>query len=299
MSLVLTGGTGFVGYHLRYALAEDQVVLMGRVEPVLRANESHARVDLSKPVEAKSLAGGKVLCHLAYSREAETKNIGYNQHLLDAVNACTDIEQVILLSSISVYGANASPLVYEESSCKPIDTYARTKLACEMLWRKGLRNSCKLTVLQPTEIVGVGGTGMRPLIRDALERPLLGTVKRSILYHRSLHYIAVGNVVAAIVFCLRRPQATSCETFIVSEDHRPENRSYAAMQDLVRRISNKHPLPGLAMPQPILSALGKVTGHPLRLTQIYTSKKLRDAGFRYATSIEDEVRRLVGGWYGG
>ena len=165
-----------------------------------------------------------MLCHLAYSRQAETENIVYNRHLLDAVNSCMDIEQVILLSSISVYGANASPVVDEESYCYPVGTYAQTKLACEVLWREGLRDSCKLTVLRPTEIIGVGGSGMRSLIRDALERPLIGAIKRSMLHYRSLHYIAVGNVVAAIIFCLRRVQASAQETFIISEDYRAENR---------------------------------------------------------------------------
>jgi nucleoside-diphosphate-sugar epimerase len=137
MSLRLTGGTGFVGGYLRHALEAEPVVLLGRGSPDLRPNERWLRVDLSEPVAPKSLSGGKVLCHLAYSRQAETENIAYNRHLLDAVNSCMDIKQVILLSSISVYGANVSPIVDEESFCDPVGTYAQTKLACEALRREG------------------------------------------------------------------------------------------------------------------------------------------------------------------
>jgi nucleoside-diphosphate-sugar epimerase len=295
MSLRLTGGTGFVGGYLRHALEAEPVVLLGRGSPDLRPNERWLRVDLSEPVAPKSLSGGKVLCHLAYSRQAETENIAYNRHLLDAVNSCMDIKQVILLSSISVYGANVSPIVDEESFCDPVGTYAQTKLACEALWREGLRASCKLTVLQPTEIIGVGGSGMRSLIRDALERPLVGAIKRSMLHYRSLHYAAVGNVVAAIIFCLRRVQASAQETFIISEDYRAENKNYAAMQDLVRRLAGRRPLPGPAMPRPLLRELGKATGRPLETGKVYSASKIHDAGFRNAVSLEDEVRQLVRG----
>jgi nucleoside-diphosphate-sugar epimerase len=293
MGFLLTGGTGFVGRHLRSALEAEPIVLLGRGRPRLRPNERWLCVDLSEPLAPESLSGGEVLCHLAYSRREETDNVAYNRHLLDAVNGCTDVKRVVLLSSVAVYGANSSPVIDEESICDPVETYARTKLACEMLWREGLRSSCGLTVLRPTEIVGIGGGGMRSLIRDALERPLVGAIKRSALYHRSLHYVAVGNVVAAITFCLRRSQAPARETFIISGDHRPENRGYAAMQDLVRRLSGRRPLPGPAMPRSLLRALGRAAGRPLGSEQVYVSDKIRDAGFRDAVSLEDEVRRLV------
>lgn len=291
----MTGGTGFVGSHLRRALEAEPVVLLGRGRPDLRPNERWLRVDLSEPVASKSLSGGEVLCHLAYSRQVETENIAYNRHLLDAVNSCMDIKQVILLSSVSVYGANPSPVLDEESLCDPVGTYAQTKLACEMLWREELRGSCKLTVLRPTVVVGPGDVGMRSLIRDAFERPLIGAIKRSMLHYRPPHFVTVGNVVSAIIFCLHRSQASAQETFIVSEDHRPENRSYAAMQDLVRRMAGRRPLPGPPMPRPLLRVLGKVAGRPLETGKVYSASKIYDAGFRNAVSLEDEVRQMLRG----
>jgi hypothetical protein len=136
---------------------------------------------------------------------------------------------------------------------------------------------------------------MRSLIRDALERPLVGAIKRSMLHYRSLHYAAVGNVVAAIIFCLRRVQASAQETFIIFEDYRAENKNYAAMQDLVRRLAGRRPLPGSAMPRPLLRELGKATGRPLETGKVYSASKIHDAGFRNAVSLEDEVRQLVRG----
>jgi nucleoside-diphosphate-sugar epimerase len=136
----------------------------------------------------------------------------------------------VLLSSISVYGEGTAPTVVDEDSlCNPVGEYPETKLACEALWREGLRRDCFLTILHPSEIVGPGGRGLLPFIRDALERPLMGVVKRGVLYHRRLHYVAVSNVAAAVLFCMERPPTTRREIYIVSDDHRPENESYAAM----------------------------------------------------------------------
>jgi nucleoside-diphosphate-sugar epimerase len=248
-AVLLTGGTGFVGGHLRAALRERPVTLLGREEPELQANEQWVYADLAEPVEPEKLSSGKVLYHLAYSMPDGCRNVAYNRRLLDAVNACPRIERVVLMSTTSVYGANGSPVVDEDSLCNPAGEYAETKLACEMVWRDGLREDCALTVLRSSEVIRPGGKGLRTLIRDALDRPLVGTIKRCALYHRPLHYVAVNNAAAAVLFCLQRRQGSARETFVVSDDHQPENECYAAMQDTVRTVSGQRPLPGAAMPR--------------------------------------------------
>lgn len=291
-SILLTGGTGFIGNHLRSALGQP-AILLGRAKPELLPNERWHYLDMSEPVVPETLAQGLKLCHLAYSMHAGRENVAYNRHLLDAVNACPQIKRVILMSSVSVYGMNGMPVVDEQSACDPVGEYAETKLECEMVWWEGLRSDCELTLLRPTEVIGIGGRGLLPLIQDALERPLVGMVKRSILYHRPLHYVAVRNVVAAVLFCLHSSQAPMREMFIVSDDHRSENKGYAVMQDLVRKLSGRRPLPGLAVPRPVLRSLGKITGRPLGLEQVFDSQKIRTAGFVDAVALEDEVRLLV------
>jgi nucleoside-diphosphate-sugar epimerase len=291
--VILTGGTGFIGRHLRYALQGEQVLLLGRRKPALLGNEHWSYLDMSKPVVPEKLAGGRVMCHLAYSVRAGRENTTYNRRLLEAVNARSEIKQMILMSSVSVYGASELPVVDEKSPCDPSGDYAETKLACEKVWLEGLREDCKLTVLRPTEVIGPGGKGLRSLIRDATERPFIGMLKRSLLHRRVLHYVAVSNVVAAVLFCLGRSQPSAQEIFIVSDDCQPENRSYAMMQDTVRKLSGRRPLPGPAMPLWMLQALGRITDRPLGIERVFCSRKLRDAGFEDAVSLHDEVACLV------
>lgn len=292
-SILLTGGTGFIGKHLRLSLAPEPVVLLGRKKPDLQPNERWVHVDLAQPLTPEKLDGGEVLCHLAYSMQAGSKNIDYNRHLLDAVNGNPEVKRVVLMSSVSVYGHIPHSVVDEESPCKPVGEYQETKLACEMLWRVGLRKDCGLTVLRPAEVIGAGGKGLMSLVRDALHRPFLAAAKRSVLYHRRLHYVAVSNVVAAVLFCIRRQPTISREVFIVSDDHQPENKSYAAMQDLVRRLTGRRPLPGPVVPIWGLKLAGALTGRPLGSRQVFSSRRIHDAGFVDAVFLNDEVKRVV------
>lgn len=297
MTIALTGGTGFVGNHLRPVLWEGPVTLLGRRQPaLLMENERWRDADMAHPISPVNLEGARTLCHLAFSMTSVRENVRYNRHLLDAANASPSVDRVVLMSSTSVYGEGAAGVVDEESPCKPVGEYARTKLACETLWREGLREGCALTVLRPSEIIGPGGKGLLSLVEDALKRPVAGAFKRSLLYHRPLHYVAVSNVAAAVLFCLRRPPTS--ETFIVSGDHEPENKGYAAMQDAIRAARGLRPLPGPPAPRWALRVLGRATGRPLEARRVYSSRKLRDAGFENAVSLREEVRRVVQGAVG-
>jgi UDP-glucose 4-epimerase len=294
-TVLLTGGTGFIGSHLRPALQCREVVLLGRRKPVaLGDNERWCYMDMAAPVPLEKLEGGEVLCHLAYSWTDGRKNIAYEQHLLETVNAVRSIKRVVLMSSAAVYGVTRSPVIDEESPRKPVGEYGEAKLACEVMWQERLRDDCLLTILRPTTVIGPGDVKLLPLIQDALRRPIIGPIKRSILYHRSVHYVAVSNVAAAVRFCLARPQASRQETYVVSDYHQPENKNYASMQDVMRVASGRRPFPGIAMPRWMLAVLGKVTGRPaLGVKQVFSSRKLHDAGFEDAISLYDEVRRVV------
>jgi len=84
------------------------------------------------------------------------------------------------------------------------------------------------------------------------------------------------------------------EIYVVSDDHQPENKNYATMQDVVRSVSGRRPFPDIAMPRWMLAVLGKVTGRPaLGVQQVLSSRKLHDAGFEDAIFLFDEVQRTV------
>ena len=293
-AVALTGGTGFVGRHLRPALAGRPVWLLGRTPTELAPGERWLPLDLAGPVSLDGLPDGSVLCHLAYAAAAGPANIGYTRRLLDAVNACPGVARVIVLSSVSVYGHWATGRIDEATPCRPDTEYARTKLACERLWRERLRDGLPLTVLRPSTVVGRGGPGLAALVRDALHRPASGILKKSLRRDHSVSFVAVSNVVAAVSFLLDRPGSPR-ECYIVAEDHQPENAGYAAMQDAVRRIAGRAPLPSVPVPGWAVRPLAAATGRPLRVRRTFSSEALRSIGYADAVPLLDEVRRAVVG----
>ncbi|MGH3770009.1 MAG: NAD-dependent epimerase/dehydratase family protein [Pseudonocardiaceae bacterium] len=290
--ILVTGGHGFVGTYLRQTLSDRPVRILARNRSPAQPNETWTEMDLARPVTLSG-SSGSTLCHLAYARADAERNIDYNLHLLDAVNSCQQIHHVLLMSSASVYGSHATGTLDEVTPCGPRDEYSRTKLACETVWTKHLRISCGLTVLRPTEIIGPGGMGLVFLVRDALQRPVVGIFKRSLHQHRSVHFVAVRNVVAAVKFLLDRQVPTGRETYVVSDDHQPENRSYAEMQDTVRRVSGKSPLPSIPAPRWVVRAVGTMTNRPLTIRRTFSSDALHAAGFHDAVPLRDEVQRTV------
>lgn len=56
-ALLITGRTGFIGGHLREALAREPVALLGRSRPKLATNERWRYVDPSKPILPEALEG--------------------------------------------------------------------------------------------------------------------------------------------------------------------------------------------------------------------------------------------------
>lgn len=291
-AVALTGATGLIGQHLRPALAALPVVLLTRNPPQLGANERWRHLDLSGQVDLADLPEGTALCHLAYAMDEQERNVEDNRRLVAAVNAAPQVGSVLVMSSISVYGLGTDGTIDEATPCRPDNAYARAKLACEQVWREGLRPDCGLTVVRPATVVAPGGPALRALARDAVQRPWRGVLKRSLLSGGSVHFVSVGDVVAAVLLLLQR-QAGDREVFLVADDDRPENTSYATMQDAVREMCGRRRLPGPPLPAFLTRPLGRALGRPLDVRRSFSSRALRSAGFTGAEGLDEAVRRAL------
>lgn len=292
--VALTGGTGALGRHLRRALSDRAVVLLSRRDPDAGPNERWGPADLAGPVRLPDLPPGSAVCHLAYAMADGRRNLDYTRHLVDAVNDCSNVAHVVLVSSLSVYGLGTPGRLDEESPCQPDSDYGRTKLACEQLWTTGLRDTCRLTILRPGAVLTPGGPALRRLAHDAVARPLRGTLKRALLRRSSVHFVAVDNVVAAITFVLRIPGDPRHRVFLVSDDHYPENATYAAMQDAVRSAHGLPPLPEIPVPDRLVRALGRAVRRPLGVRRTFSSRALHAAGCRDAVELREQVELVAG-----
>lgn len=292
-TVAITGASGLIGRHLRPAMRDRPVTLLGRRPLQPETHETWAPFDLGGPVDLPSLSPGSALCHLAYAMTEGERNVDYTHRAIEAVNRSPSIEHVVMMSSASIYGASAGGVIDEDTRLRPNSPYARTKAACDRAWQELLRPDCRLTVLRPTSVIAPDGTGMDVLIRDALHHPLRGAVKKTLQRRSSVHFVAIDTIVAAVRFVLDRPVGAR-EIFVVSDDDDArENASYAAVQDHVRSLLGRRPLRAPPLPRPLQGPIGMVLGKPLGVRRTFSMARLSAAGFVAPLPLHEVLERTV------
>lgn len=150
--ILVTGGAGYVGSHLtRKLLARGHRVrvldnfiyghhgLDDLQDPRLELQSGDicdpaalARaVDGARAVVALAAIVGDAACDL---EPAQTMAINYEstRQTLEACRAAR-VERLVFASSCSVYGANGSDVIHEQSQLNPVSLYARTRIMSEEL----------------------------------------------------------------------------------------------------------------------------------------------------------------------
>jgi len=144
-SVLLTGGTGFLGTHLRDRFAASEVPVTLLVRPgssvTRRDNETVVRGDVTT-LDGLSLDGVDLACHLAAQTDIETAiddpvrtwevNATGTLRLLEAVRE-SDVDRLLLASTASVYGPPEYLPVDETHPMNPAEPYGASKLAADRL----------------------------------------------------------------------------------------------------------------------------------------------------------------------
>lgn len=156
MTVLVTGGAGYIGGHVVRALADAgrRVVVVddlstGRADrvpgvPLLRADLADAA---TVPALAAFCAREDVtaVVHLAARKRVDEsvrrprwyarQNVGGTAHLLEAM-AAAGAARLVLSSSAAVYGSPPAERVAEDDPTAPVNPYGATKLACEQMLRR-------------------------------------------------------------------------------------------------------------------------------------------------------------------
>jgi UDP-glucose 4-epimerase len=153
VTVLVTGGAGYIGAHVVAALVPDERVVV--VDDLsdgdatrLPASVPLVRLDLADPSAVEGLAAVlrehdvREIVHLAAKKQvAESvarpewyaaQNVGGLAHVVAAARD-SSVERVVFSSSAAVYGDTTTPFVDEESPTLPVNPYGRTKLAGEWL----------------------------------------------------------------------------------------------------------------------------------------------------------------------
>jgi predicted dehydrogenase/nucleoside-diphosphate-sugar epimerase len=227
-TVLVTGGTGFIGGHLvEHLTASDTVNVRVAVRsPTSCANISRFPVemlptDLLNPESvAAGVAGTRTIYHLAYGKEADASRITFEgtKNVVEAgIAAGTDC--IVILSTMYVYGfpvANAP--VDETAPYRPYGgEYAESKAAMERWSLERARTSGKtrIVILNPTCVFGPEGGAYTALPVDLARDGRFSWISGG---NGICNYTYVGNVVDAIMAAAVTPAAHG-DRFLITDGH--------------------------------------------------------------------------------
>ena len=170
MKILVTGGTGFIGAHLVDKLIElgHDVIVISNKEPKRKNKKTkYAKGDITKKGDVeKAMIGCSVVFHLASLIDARSSDQKEMQrvNILGSKNVFSPATKnkckIIFTSSAAVYGDSKTK---EDSRCKPISDYGRSKLEAEKLLDK---NSF---IVRLFNVYGPGGKGAVNIFCENIE----------------------------------------------------------------------------------------------------------------------------------
>jgi UDP-glucose 4-epimerase len=154
MTILVTGGSGYIGSHLVRVLEEDgQKAISVDLKTGTNMSLPESIKDLSKVIKESNVTSVIHLAALKSVNESVSNpgkyylnNIGGLYNLLQAMRDC-GVERLVFSSSAAVYGIIESGVATEESWCSPMNPYGETKLVGEWMIRSacdewGLNATC-------------------------------------------------------------------------------------------------------------------------------------------------------------
>lgn len=320
MKLFITGGTGFIGSHLVARLAAEGhdisclVRTTSRTDHLEKAGVKRVYGDVNdRRALLEGMQGCDCLFHLAnlYSMwlpdpsAFERVNVDGTRCVLEAALEA-GVKRVVYVSSVAVYGKPAERPFREESTPSPevYSEYARTKRLGDQIARDLCQNNgLPLVSLYPGIVLGPGDD--KPS-GQYIQDLIFGRVPSVIFSHSSNTYVAVDDVVEALIRAAEMPDLVGSHYLIGKETY--NGLDYVRM---ICRIA-RTPMPLFRFPDGLvcfvsglLEKLANLTHRPpwwgFSLDAAHTlqtgfvfdgSKAERELGLRY-TPVEDALRAAI------
>jgi len=300
-SLVVLGGTGFIGRHFIRAAQASGWGLRALTRGV-RLGSGFDDVewvlgDIHAPsIWQKLLSPGCVVVNLAHTQQVAGADAAAATRLMVRACAQMGVSRLVHCSSISVFGRASVGIVDELTSCRPLDDYAWHKLAVERALFEPDAGEMQITVLRPTAVFGEGGGALRSLALSLKQDSRVTNYLRSSLFgHRRMHLVPVAKVISALRFLCDLEARIHGEVFIVSDDSEPSNNFRNVEALLMQGLKvPAYCLPRPAIPYWILRLALRARGRgEIDPTCSYSMEKLHALGFVHNGDFELSLRDYV------
>lgn len=226
MNVLVTGGSGFIGYRLVSELLAKghRVSILDKVQST-RYPELCRIGDVRDPVAVDAAVRGiDLVYHLAAEHRDDVRPISlYYEVNVEGTRKLTEacsvhgVSRIVFTSSVAVYGLNAGS-TSEKSPANPFNDYGKSKFQAEEVLRQwsGKNPGVSLTIIRPSVVFGEGNRGnVYNLVKQIASGRFMmvgsGTNLKSMAY--------VGNVAAFLVFA---GEADQCGTRIINYADKPD-----------------------------------------------------------------------------
>lgn len=289
-SLLITGGTGFIGKALVERLSKEQV----RVATRAHSTDWHEELEGVNTV-VHLAARVHVMRDNALDPLAEFRAVNVTETLnLARKSASGGVRRFVFVSSVKVNGESSPPGrgFVETDAPNPQDAYGLSKHEAERgLRRLATDTGMEVVIIRPPLVYGPGVKANFAALMRAVQRGLplpLGAV------HNLRSLVGLDNLVDFIVTCTTHPLAGN-QTFLVSD-----GRSLSTTE-LVRGLAQAAGVPSRLIPLPMwaLRAGGAIFGRRNAVDrlcgnlQVDISKARNLLNWVPPVSVEEGLRRAV------
>jgi GlcNAc-P-P-Und epimerase len=311
LSVLITGGSGFIGSRLVSELATVRKVrIFDKVEN--QSDVASTCIGDVRDVRAlnKACEGVRTIYHLA----AEHRDNVLPSSLYREVNVtgtknltlgatATGVEQIIFTSTVAVYGLH-NPAADENATPEPFNEYGRSKLEAEELLKEWANAAPgrSLVIVRPCVVFGEGNRGnVYNLLRQIYLRRFLmigpGTNKKSLAY--------VGNIARFLARLCEAPSGIAVLNYADKPDL--TTRELVAIADkYMGTTASKRPSLPFSLALPIgycCDALSVITRKELPISSVrvrkfcaetsVSSARLDDQGFCRPFTLEEGLARTI------
>ncbi len=224
MKVAITGGAGFLGYHVCNYLNDkcDEIRVID-IAPLnteeYPENTTYFNLDVrDKTRLLKALDGVDMIVHGAAALplwkkdDIFTTNIDGTKNVLEAALR-NGVKRVVYISSTAVYGVPKKHPIYEEDPLVGVGPYGETKIIAEGICKEYRDKGLIVPIIRPKTFIGTGRMGVFQILYDWVESgkkiPIIGNGKNR------YQLLEVEDLANAIYLTLTLPPEKVNDTFNV------------------------------------------------------------------------------------